>query len=115
MDPVIDRLLVFSGAFVCFWFELLPRWALIVLVAREAFVFGLARYGLRHGADINVNWLGRAGVWPVFSALFFALAGADTVAEVCLYVGLALVVGSAAQYGREALRLRAAAQPSTRA
>jgi CDP-diacylglycerol--glycerol-3-phosphate 3-phosphatidyltransferase len=114
MDPVIDRLLTFSGALVCFWFELLPRWALIVLAVREAFVFGLARYGLRHGADITVNWLGRAGVWPVFSALFFAMAGLETVAEVCLYIGLVLVLGSAVQYWREGQRLRRA-QPSTRA
>jgi cardiolipin synthase (CMP-forming) len=118
MDPIIDRLLTFSGALVCFWFDLLPRWALVVLAAREVFVFGLARYGLRHGADITVNWLGRAGVWPVFSALFFALAGAGTVARICLYAGLVLVLGSAAQYFRQGLRLRrakAAAQPSTRA
>jgi CDP-diacylglycerol--glycerol-3-phosphate 3-phosphatidyltransferase len=114
MDPVIDRLLVFSGAFVCFWFDLLPRWALIVLAVREVFVFGLARYGLRHGADIKVNWLGRAGVWPVFSALFAALAGLETVGRICLYVGLVLVIASAVQYFREGLRLRRG-KPSTRA
>jgi CDP-diacylglycerol--glycerol-3-phosphate 3-phosphatidyltransferase len=114
MDPIIDRLLTFSGVLVCFWFELLPRWALIVLAVREAFVFGLARYGLRHGADIKVNWLGRAGVWPVFSALFFAQAGLEDVAEICLYLGLILVIGSALQYWREGQRLRRA-QPSTRA
>jgi cardiolipin synthase len=112
MDPVIDRLLVFSGALVCFWFDLLPRWALVVLVAREAFVFGLARYGLRHGADIKVNWLGRAGVWPVFSSLFFAMAKLETVGEICLYVGLVLVLASAVQYFREGLRLHRA-KPST--
>jgi cardiolipin synthase len=114
MDPFIDRMLIFSGALVCFWFELLPRWALIVLAAREAFVFGLARYGLRHGADIKVNWLGRAGVWPVFSALFFAMAGLETVGEICLYLGLVLVLGSAVQYFQEGLRLRRS-EPSTRA
>jgi cardiolipin synthase len=114
MDPIIDRLLVFSGALVCFWFHLLPRWALVVLAVREVFVFGLARYGLRHGADIKVNWLGRAGVWPVFSALFFAMAGLETVGRICLYIGLVLVVGSAAQYYREGLRLRRG-EPSTRA
>jgi cardiolipin synthase len=114
MDPIIDRLLTFSGALVCFWFDLLPRWALVVLFVREVFVFGLARYGLRHGADIKVNWLGRAGVWPVFSSLFFAMAGLETVGEICLYVGLVLVVGSAVQYFREGLRLRRG-KPSTRA
>jgi CDP-diacylglycerol--glycerol-3-phosphate 3-phosphatidyltransferase len=112
MDPVIDRLLVFSGAFVCFWFDLLPRWALVVLVVREAFVFGLARYALRHGADIKVNWLGRAGVWPIFSSLFFAMAGLETVGEICLFVGLVLVLASAVQYFREGLRLHRA-KPST--
>jgi cardiolipin synthase (CMP-forming) len=114
MDPIIDRLLIFSGAFVCFWFELLPRWALIVLVLREAFVFGLARYGLRHGGDISVNWLGRAGVWPIFSSIFFAMAGLTTLGEICLFVGLILVLGSAVQYFREGLRLRRG-EPSTRA
>jgi cardiolipin synthase len=114
LDPAVDRLLVLSGAVVCFWFALLPRWALIVLVAREVFIFGLARWGLRRGFDTKVNWLGRAGVWPIFSALFFAMARLETVGEICLYVGLALVIGSAVQYAREAARL-ARAQPSTRA
>jgi CDP-diacylglycerol--glycerol-3-phosphate 3-phosphatidyltransferase len=114
MDPVIDRLLVLSGALVCFWFDLLPRWALIVLALREVFVFGLARWGLRHGFDIKVNWLGRAGVWPVFSALFFAMAGLETVGEICLYVGLVLVLASAVQYFRDGLRARQG-KPSTRA
>jgi cardiolipin synthase len=114
MDPVIDRLLVLSGAFVCFWFELLPRWALIVLALRELFIVWLARWGLRHGFDIKVNWLGRAGVWPIFSAFFFALAGAETVGAVCLYVGLALVIASAVQYYLEG-RAQRQGKPSTRA
>jgi cardiolipin synthase (CMP-forming) len=114
LDPVVDRLLILSGAVVCFAFDLLPHWALIVLAAREVFIFGLARWGLYHGFDIKVNWLGRAGVWPVFSALFFAMAGVETVGAVCLYIGLVLVLGSAAQYFRDGLAARRA-QPSTRA
>ena len=104
LDPLVDRLLIISGAFVCFWFELLPRWALIVLAVRELFMLGLVRWGLRHGRDVHVNWLGRLGVWPVLSALFFAMAGLETVGEICLYVGLALVLGSTALYVREGLR-----------
>jgi cardiolipin synthase len=114
MDPVIDRLLVLSGAIVCLWFDLLPQWALVALALREVFVFGLARWGLRHGFDIKVNWLGRAGVWPVFSALFFAMAGAERLGTICLYVGLALVFASAVQYWRDGLEQRRA-KPSTRA
>src|SRR4029077_18196393 len=34
MDPITDRLLVIAGVIVCWHFELLPRWALAVLIAR---------------------------------------------------------------------------------
>jgi CDP-diacylglycerol--glycerol-3-phosphate 3-phosphatidyltransferase len=107
LDPLVDRLLVISGVAVCWYFELLPRWALAVLVAREVFMLWLVRYALRHGADVKVNWLGRAGVWPVMGSLFFAMAGLKTVGEVMLYVGLALVLGSTALYVREGFRLKA--------
>ncbi len=104
LDPLVDRLLVLSGIVVCWHFELLPRWGLALLAARELFVLVLARVGMRYGIDIGVNWLGRAGVWPVMSALFFALAGVEWLAEACLYVGLALVFASAAQYVRDGIR-----------
>jgi len=104
LDPLVDRLLVLAGVIVCWHFELLPRWGLALLAARELFVMVLVRVGMRHGVDIGVNWLGRAGVWPVMSALFFAMASVEWLAEACLYVGLALVLASAAQYVRDGLR-----------
>jgi cardiolipin synthase len=110
LDPLVDRLLVISGVVVCYRFDLLPRWALLLLAAREVFMLGIVRLGLRKGFDVKVNWLGRAGVWPVMSALFFAMAGLGTVGAVCLYVGLALVLGSTVQYVREGFRGR----PSSR-
>jgi cardiolipin synthase (CMP-forming) len=104
LDPLVDRLLVLSGVVVCWHFELLPRWGLALLAARELFVIVLVRVWLRHGVDLRVNWLGRAGVWPVMGALFFAMASVEWLAEACLYVGLALVLASAAQYVRDGLR-----------
>jgi CDP-diacylglycerol--glycerol-3-phosphate 3-phosphatidyltransferase len=104
LDPLVDRLLVLSGVVVCWHFELLPRWGLALLAARELFVLVLARVAMRRGVELGVNWLGRAGVWPVMSALFFAMAGVEWLAEACLYVGLALVLASAAQYLRDGLR-----------
>jgi CDP-diacylglycerol--glycerol-3-phosphate 3-phosphatidyltransferase len=104
LDPLVDRLLVLAGVVVCWHFELLPRWALLVLAARELLMLILVRWGLWRGVDVRINWLGRAGVWPVMSALFFAMAGLETVGEVCLYVGLALVLASTAQYLRDGLR-----------
>jgi CDP-diacylglycerol--glycerol-3-phosphate 3-phosphatidyltransferase len=106
LDPLVDRLLVLSGAIVCWHFELLPRWGLALLAAREVFMLGLVRWGLRHGADIKVNWLGRLGVWPVLSALFFAMAGLETVGAIFLYIGLVFVIGATVKYLRDGLATR---------
>jgi cardiolipin synthase (CMP-forming) len=104
LDPLTDRLLVVSGVVVCWKFELLPRWALALLAARELFMLVLVRYGMRRGVDVKINWLGRWGVWPVMSAIFFAMAGVDWLAHACLYVGLVLVLASTAQYVRDGIR-----------
>ena len=112
LDPLVDRLLVISGVIVCWHFDLLPHWALAVLVARELFMMCFVRWGMKRQLNVKVNWLGRAGVWPVMSALFFAMAGVEWLAPACLYVGLVLVLGATALYLREAVRLSKPA-PST--
>jgi CDP-diacylglycerol--glycerol-3-phosphate 3-phosphatidyltransferase len=104
LDPLTDRLLIVSGVVVCWHFELLPRWALALLAARELFMLVLVRFGMRRGIDVKVNWLGRWGVWPVMSAIFFAMAGVGRLAHACLYVGLVLVLASTVQYVRDGLR-----------
>lgn len=114
LDPLTDRLLVLSGAVVCWHFELLPRWALAVLAGRELLMLILARYAMHRGVELKINWLGRWGVWPVFSALFFAICGVGWLAHACLYVGLVLTVASTGQYLRDGLR-QARAQGSTSA
>jgi cardiolipin synthase (CMP-forming) len=103
LDPVVDRLLVLAGVAVCWRFELLPRWALALLVARELAVVALARYGLRRGVDLKINWPGRLAVWPVMSAIVFALIGLHVLAEVLLYVGLALALLALAMYYRDGM------------
>ena len=118
LDPVVDRLLVISGVAVCWSGELLPRWALGVLVARELFLLLAGRHLQRRGVALEINWLGRWGVWPTMSAIFFALTGPGWLARVLLYVGLALALGAAALYlraGRAALRARSGEQvPASR-
>jgi len=114
LDPLVDRLLVVSGVVVCWHFELLPRWALALLAVRELAVMLLVRIGMTRGIDLKVNWLGRAGVWPVMGAIFFAMADVRWLALVNLYVGLVLVLGSAAQYVRDGVRA-VRQRPSTEA
>ncbi len=107
MDPVIDRLLIVSGIAVCWYFELLPRWALALLAVRELSMLFIARWALRHDLDIKVNMLGRWGVWPAMSAPFFAMVGLGALAHAFLYVGLAMTWAATAIYvrdGRESLR-----------
>ncbi len=104
LDPLIDRLLVLCGAIVCWKFELLPRWALAVLAVREVTIMMLVRYGLRHGADIKINWPGRWAVWPLMSALFFAIAGVEEIAQPALYLGLALSIWSLVLYFQDGRR-----------
>jgi cardiolipin synthase len=108
MDPITDRLLVISGVVVCWHFQLLPRWALAVLIARELAMLVLGRYGQTHGVELRINWPGRIGVAPVMGSFFFAMAGLQTLGEVLLYIGLALALTATALYARTGLaQLRA--------
>jgi CDP-diacylglycerol--glycerol-3-phosphate 3-phosphatidyltransferase len=103
LDPVTDRLLVIAGVVVCWHFELLPRWALALLAARELAMLLFARYGQAHGVELRINWPGRLAVAPVMGALFFAMVGLEGVGEVLLYVGLALALWASALYVRYGL------------
>jgi cardiolipin synthase len=100
MDPITDRLLILSGVVVCWNFELLPRWALALLAAREVAILALVRYGLKKNVDVAVNWPGRLAVWPVMAAIFAALVDLPTLAEVLLYIGLALALVSFVMYAQ---------------
>jgi cardiolipin synthase (CMP-forming) len=103
LDPVVDRLTILSGAAVCWHFELLPRWALALVAAREVVTLVLAQYGLRHGVDIEVNWLGRVAVFPIMASIFFAMVFAGWVPAALLIFGLALSSVATVLYARAGL------------
>ncbi|MGA9860390.1 MAG: CDP-alcohol phosphatidyltransferase family protein [Solirubrobacteraceae bacterium] len=104
LDPIVDRLLVISGMVVCFHFTLLPRWAIVLVVAREVFMLGLSRYGLSRGVEVAINWPGRLGVAPTMGAPFFAMAGVHWLAVGLLYIGLALALLATVLYVRSGVR-----------
>jgi cardiolipin synthase len=103
LDPIVDRLLILSGMLVCYHFSLLPRWAILVVVARELFMLAISRYALRHGVELQINWLGRLGVAPTMGAPFFAMVGLRWVAVIMLYCGLALTLSATALYVRRGI------------
>ena len=113
LDPLTDRLLVVSGALVAWHYETLPRWALVVLAARELFMLALTQLALHRGIDLSVSMLGRWAVWPVMSALALALLTEGSVLDVILYVGLAMTLAATARYLQDGVRALRKASTST--
>lgn len=112
MDPVTDRLLIVSGVVVTWRFDLLPRWVLAVLAARELAMLAIGRYGLSRGVELRINWPGRLAVAPVMGSFFFAMAGLEGFGEVLLYIGLAMALTATVLYLKEGFaQLRA--EPTT--
>jgi cardiolipin synthase len=104
LDPLVDRGLVICGVIVAWHFELLPRWALAVLAARELFMLLVTQAGLRRGIDLNVNMAGRLAVWPTMFSIFLAMVSVTWVAELLLYIGLAMTLWATALYVRDGVR-----------
>lgn len=100
LDPIVDRLMIIAGAGVAWQFELLPRTLLALLVVREVAMLALGRYALHRRGAITINWVGRLGVWPIMSALFFAVAGALELAHVLLVIGIVMAYIASALYAR---------------
>ena len=114
LDPLIDRLTILAGAIVCWHFELLPRWALALLVLRELAMLLLAQYGLRHGVQLAVNWPGRISVFPIMGGIFFALVFAGWVPAALLILGLALAILATVLYAQVGLKEVRAAKAQAR-
>lgn len=118
LDPVVDRLVIVAGIVVCWEFELLPRVLLALLVFRELGTLVLARWALARGIDLEVNWIGRMAVFPVMSALFFALVIPGWFPDGLLVIGVVMAWAASFLYvkdGRSRLAaMEADDQPSTR-
>ncbi len=104
LDPVVDRLTILSGAAVCWHFHLLPRWALAVLAGRELVTLALAQIALRRGIELEINWLGRAAVFPVMGSMFFAMVSAGWVPKALLVVGVIAGLLATGLYMRMGIR-----------
>lgn len=113
LDPLIDRLLVVAAMVVVWRFELLPRWAIAIVVVRELIMLVASRYGLKRGMDIEVRWYGRLGLWLILSGVWLALIWRTAVAEVLFLAGTALTVIAAALYLRRGY-LEIASRPAAR-
>jgi cardiolipin synthase len=107
LDPVVDRLAVLAGVAVCWHFELLPRWALALLAVREAVTLVLSQLALRRGIDIEINWIGRIGVFLVFGGIFWNFVFDWWIIDAAFVAGVAIAIAATAVY------LRAGVAPHT--
>lgn len=90
LDPVVDRLSALAGVVVCWEFELLPRWALIALAAREVATLILARMALRAGVDLEISWIGRLATLFTFGGLFWSLVFESWLTVAIFLLGVAM-------------------------
>ncbi len=104
LDPLIDRLLTLSGLAICWSYELLPRWLVAIVIAREALMLALGQAWVRRGLALAINWPGRVAVGPTLIGIWLALLGVRAVAEGFLYVGISLALAATAFYVRDGLR-----------
>ncbi|MEA2371860.1 MAG: hypothetical protein QOH12_2254 [Solirubrobacteraceae bacterium] len=115
LDPLIDRTLVLSGVIVCWHFNLLPRWVIGVLLAREVLMLAVGPIWVRKGLELRINWPGRIAVGPTMLGVFLAMAGARAVGEGFLYFGLVLAYLATGLYVQDGIRqLRGTADSSAK-
>lgn len=108
LDPVVDRLTILAGAAVCWNFELLPRWAIAALFAREVVTLILAEIGLRSGVDIEINWIGRIAVFLIMGGIFWAQVVDWVVIDIGFSIGVLISILATVLYSRAARAAAAA-------
>ncbi len=103
LDPLVDRLMVLSGVVVTWRFDLLPRWALAILAAREVLTLAMTRVALRLGRDIEINPIGRWAVWPTMFSIFLAMVTDTWISTALLLAGIVLTLAATGLYARTLL------------
>ncbi len=98
LDPLIDRLLVVAAMIVTWYFDLLPRWAIALLLARELFMLAVSRYALSRGLRIEVNWVGRTSIWLIFAGAGLAMINDSILSTAIFLAGVALSLVATAKY-----------------
>lgn len=111
LDPVVDRLTILAGAVVCWHFDLLPHWAIALLALREVATLVLSYYGLKHGADLEITWVGRIAVFLIMGGIFWSMVFDWRILRIGFSVGVLMSVAATILYVREARRRASVQQP----
>jgi CDP-diacylglycerol--glycerol-3-phosphate 3-phosphatidyltransferase len=105
-DPLADRLMI-GVAVVLLWADgRLPWPAAVIVLGRDLLLVAAYRLVVPRGYDFEVTRLGKLATWILYLALGCVIVtdkGTDWPIAL-FWVGVALAVGAAAQYGLKARR-----------
>ncbi|MEZ5062478.1 MAG: CDP-alcohol phosphatidyltransferase family protein [Solirubrobacterales bacterium] len=112
LDPVVDRLTILAGAAVCWHFGCLAGRSRCSRCAKVT-TLALSYYGLKHGADIEITWVGRIAVFLIMGGIFWSMVLDWTIIRIGFSVGVILSIVATVLYVREARRhVQTSVQPS---
>lgn len=95
LDPVADRVMLSSSAVVLAFRDLLPVWAVAILVGRD--LLALAG-GLVFGGRVSVNPVGKAATAVLMAAVALVIFSPGAVGRGIFYVGFGLSLLAAVLY-----------------
>ena len=101
MDPLADKLLVCSALICLIELGQLPAWMVIVIISREFIISGFRLIASDNGVVIAASYWGKFKTTFQMIAvilLIFNLEALRLLADICVWVALALTVISLADY-----------------
>jgi CDP-diacylglycerol--glycerol-3-phosphate 3-phosphatidyltransferase len=105
-DPLADRLMIDAAVILLVIEDRLPWPALVVILARDALLLVGYKVLVPRGYDFEVNMAGKVATWLLYASVALVLV-TDEGTEWPLWIfwiGLALAVVAAADYGLRAWR-----------
>ena len=79
LDPLADKLLVISAMCIFCQWNLMPAWALMIVLAREFSVTGLRLIAVQKGRVIAADWSGKVKTFSTMVALCLWIAVYDQI------------------------------------
>ena len=103
-DPLADRLMIDAAVILLVAYGRLPWAGLVVIAARDFLLLIGWRILAPRGIDLDVNLLGKAATWVLYTAIGFRIVTHDQTRWplVIFWIGLAAAVVAAMFYVRDA-------------
>lgn len=79
LDPLADKLLVISAMCIFCQWNLMPAWALMIVLTREFAVTGLRLIAVQKGRVIAAGWSGKVKTFSTMVALCIWIAAYDWI------------------------------------